>query len=153
MLIEKSIQVKEVPLSQAALRLIREGKAAAKSIDCFDFVPSDYAVLWNMLNALPRTRFCEWGSGIGIATGLAAMLGYSATGVEINPEMALASRRLLASHGIDASIENRSYLIEDTVGAELYFVYCWPGAAERYRGTLLSGDACVISTADLPWGI
>jgi protein-L-isoaspartate O-methyltransferase len=82
--------------------------------------------VYHVLDALPRGTFCEWGSGMGIITGIAAMLGFDATGIELNPKLASASRELLADYGLKATIVTGDYL-EIAHGADYYFVYCWPG--------------------------
>ena len=64
------------------------------------FVPSVpervFAVLAEVTTRnLPPTRvFCEWGSGFGTATCLAALLGYEAYGLEIDAELVRRSRAL-----------------------------------------------------------
>ena len=114
------------PLPRQTVEFVREGLRRARSIDCFDFVPSDYWVVHGVLAALPRGRFSEWGSGIGIATGLAGLLGFEAHGIEIHPELADASRLLLADFGIAATIDTGSYFEIGEI-ADVYFTYCWPG--------------------------
>ncbi len=118
------------PLPREAAQFVRQGLARARSIDCFDFVPSDYSVFYGVLAALERGRFSEWGSGIGIATGLAGLLGFKAQGIEIHPELAVASRLLLADFGIAATIETGDYF-EMAHNADVYFTYCWPGKMLR----------------------
>ena len=81
MLIERTLEASADPLPARALDFIAAGRSRFKSIDCFDFVPSDYDMAWRCLNALPRGRFCEWGSGFGIVTGLAEMLGFESYGI------------------------------------------------------------------------
>src|SRR5438034_10470333 len=64
------------------------------------FVPSDHLSAFGALQALaesalaPGGRFCEWGSGFGVVTCLAAMLGFDACGIEIEAELVAAARRL-----------------------------------------------------------
>ena len=118
------------PLPHRAAEFIRQGLLRARSIDCFDFVPSDYAVVHGVLAALSRGRFLEWGSGIGIVTGLAELLGFEAHGIELNPALADASRLLLADFGLSATIETGDYFLIDRP-ADVYFTYCWPGKMQR----------------------
>ena len=118
------------PLPRRWVEFVREGLKRARSIDCFDFVPSDYSVVHGALAALPRGRFSEWGSGIGLATGLAGLLGFEAHGIEIHPALADASRLLLADFGIAATIETGSYFEIDDA-ADVYFTYCWAGQMRR----------------------
>jgi hypothetical protein len=82
------------------------------------FIPSDPLALYRALhhvtlNDLPLGRvFCEWGSGFGIATCIASMLGYEAFGIEIESSLASASEELAAENGIDITILNTSYIPE-----------------------------------------
>jgi hypothetical protein len=70
------------------------------------FVPSVpervFAVLEEVTTRkLPPTRvFCEWGSGFGTATCLAALLGYEAYGLEIDEELVRLSRAISRRLGI-----------------------------------------------------
>lgn len=126
------------PLTQLASDLVQEGLRRGRKIDCFDFVPSNYEVFHGVLSGMPRGRFCEWGSGMGIATGLAELLGFAAFGIEIDPQLAEASRRLLADFGLSSTIATEDYLQIDHE-ADIYFTYCWPSrmasAERRFLGT------------------
>src|SRR5262249_37045411 len=54
---------------------------------------------------LPPTRvFCEWGSGFGTATCLAALLGYEAYGLEIDEELVRLSRAIARRLGIPVTM-------------------------------------------------
>jgi SAM-dependent methyltransferase len=70
------------------------------------FVPSVPERVWAVLvevttRKLPPTRvFCEWGSGFGTATCLAALLGYEAYGLEIDEELVRLSRAIARRLGI-----------------------------------------------------
>jgi hypothetical protein len=74
------------------------------------FVPSVpervFAVLEEITTRrLPPTRvFCEWGSGFGTATCLAALLGYEAYGLEIDEELVRLSRAIARRLGIPVQI-------------------------------------------------
>ena len=118
------------PLPRRSAEFIREGLDRARSIDCFDFVPSDYTVVHAVLAAQRHGRFEEWGSGIGIVSGLAELLGFDAHGIELHPALADASRELLADFGLSATIETGDYLQIDRP-ADVYFTYCWPGRMQR----------------------
>jgi hypothetical protein len=126
MLVEQPVAISDRPLSEAALAFIEEGRSRFRTVDCFDFVPSDYVLVWRTLDSLARGRFCEWGSGFGIATGLAEILGFDAMGIEIDSRVANASRQLLADFGLSAQIQTGDYL-DIACQADVYFVYCWPG--------------------------
>ena len=74
------------------------------------FVPSVpervFAVLEEITRRhLPPARvFCEWGSGFGTATCLAALLGYEAYGLEIDEELVILSRAIARRLGIPVTI-------------------------------------------------
>jgi hypothetical protein len=74
------------------------------------FVPSMservFAVLAEVTTRqLPPTRvFCEWGSGFGTATCLAALLGYKAYGLEIDEELVRRSRAIARRLGIPVTM-------------------------------------------------
>jgi hypothetical protein len=65
------------------------------------FVPSDFESVYAALRALdeagaaPDDRmFCEWGSGFGVVTCLAALLEFDACGIEVEGELVDAARDL-----------------------------------------------------------
>ncbi len=117
-------------LSAKAIALLEEGRRIAKKVDCFDFVPSNYEKAWKTLDSLPKGRFCEWGSGLGIVTGLAELLGYQACGIEIDSNLCRDSRQLLSAHQLNAFIYNEDYF-QSAIRADYYYVYCWPGSIEK----------------------
>lgn len=136
--------LREIPLnssirviSKSVSEFIDEGLRRSKTIDCFDFVPSDYQIAYAILYAMPRGRFCEWGSGMGIVTGLADMLSFDACGIEINKQMAAASRKLLADFGLSATIKTGDYL-EISHDADIYYTYCWPSQMLHVQKHFLS---------------
>ena len=102
----------------------------AKAVNCFDFVPSNYELAWRTLDALPRGRFCEWGSGLGVVTGLAELLGFDACGIEADAELCQKSQLLFASNGLKSQIYQADYF-QSEVRADIYYVYCWPSLLEQ----------------------
>jgi hypothetical protein len=80
------------------------------------FVPSDHAGAYRMLQALTDsalargTQFCEWGSGLGVVTCLAAMAGFEACGIEIESELVDAARRLAEDFDIAAQFVCGSFI-------------------------------------------
>jgi len=87
------------------------------------FIPSDPAEVYAALHFVTESglvegeRFVEWGCGFGIATGLAALLGYEATGIEIEDRLADVAEELLRVHDLNGEIVRGSYLPE---GFETY---------------------------------
>lgn len=125
------------PLSDAARKLIEQGRKRFKSVYVFEFVPSNYEMVWDKLDGLPRGRFCEFGSGWGIATGLAELLGFQACGIEIASELVSASRALLSEHGLTARIDEGDYLARQDQ-ADVYFTYAWPSQTPLIERHFLS---------------
>lgn len=80
------------------------------------YLPSDpakvHAALASLLRggALRGEVFCEWGCGFGVATGIAALLGFDAVGIEIETELARRATSLLEDLDIPAEILPISYL-------------------------------------------
>jgi hypothetical protein len=148
MLVELPLVPSDLPLSAAAVQFIAAGRARFKSVYCFDFVPSDYEVVWRILAGLPRGRFCEWGSGWGIITGLAEMLGFQACGIEGDAALADAARQLLAEFGLSSPIRTGDYLALPSE-ADIYYVYCWPGkfveTEEHFERTSRPGSTLLIA--------
>ena len=54
----------------------------------------------------------EWGSGFGVATCLAGLLGYEATGIELQPGLLEVAEALALSHRIDVRFVHGSYIPE-----------------------------------------
>lgn len=54
-------------------------------------------------------RFCEWGSGFGVVTCLAAMVGFNACGIEIEAKLVESASQLALDAGIDAKFVHGSY--------------------------------------------
>jgi len=150
MLVEHPVQFSDEPMSEAASAFVEEGRSRFKTIDCFDFVPSNYELVWRCLSAMPRGRFCEWGSGLGIVAGLSEMLGFDACGIEIDAKLAHAGRRLLNDFGLNARIVTGDYLVCDCA-ADVYFVYCWPSKIMATEARFEIG-ATVSSKLLICWG-
>jgi len=80
------------------------------------FVPSVPERVWAILaevttRQLPPTRvFCEWGSGFGTSTCLAALLGYEAYGLEIDEELVRLARAIARRLGIPVTMLCTSFL-------------------------------------------
>jgi SAM-dependent methyltransferase len=82
------------------------------------FVPSEADLVFAALDfvtrqGLPPGRvFCEWGSGFGTGTCLAALLGYEAYGIEIEPELVDIARQMAHDFDIAAEFLCTSYIPE-----------------------------------------
>ncbi|QDV45017.1 hypothetical protein Enr13x_48900 [Stieleria neptunia] len=120
------------PVTRRVAQWIEAGRRAGKSVDCFDYIPSSAELLHAYLRVIPGKRYCEWGSGPGIGTGIAAMLGFQATGIEINPELTQRAVELFRQFDLSAETINASYH-DVVVPTDVVFVYCWPGQAVSVR--------------------
>ena len=64
------------------------------------FVPSDFKTVYHALQAITDENLasgnlmCEWGSGFGVVASLAALLEFTACGIEVDQDLVEASRRL-----------------------------------------------------------
>lgn len=63
-------------------------------------------------------RFVEWGSGFGVATSLAALLGYEATGIELEDGLVEIAESLAATHKTGAEFLATSYIPEGYISYE-----------------------------------
>ena len=76
------------------------------------FVASDYRRVLRALSALraPGLRFLEWGSATGVITIMADLLGFEATGIELDAELVAMARDLASRHGSRARFAVGSFL-------------------------------------------
>src|SRR5437879_3497169 len=90
------------PLTEAGIppdvrRFLREADERIEEFQVWSrvpaFVPCDFEGTYRLLRSLSESillrgnRFCEWGSGFGVATCLAAIVGFDACGIEIDREL------------------------------------------------------------------
>ena len=72
------------------------------------FVPSDFPLVYGALchvadeHLAPGPLFCEWGSGAGVVTCLAAMVGFDACGIEFEVDLVELSIRLARHYHLRA---------------------------------------------------
>jgi SAM-dependent methyltransferase len=90
----------------------------------------------------PGERFVEWGSGFGVATGLAATLGYEAFGIELREGLVEIARALHANQAIDAKFLCTSYIPEG------FIAYDTGGGEDIVRDTSFGHDAGSSQYAD-----
>jgi hypothetical protein len=117
------------PLPARAAALLEDGAACidrylgGKPPGSCAFVPCDHELVYRALRGLRRLEpdlrcFCEWGSGLGVVAALAAQLGFDVHGIEIDSELAAASRQFLAAHGQRAAIWTGSFVPDDYARSE-----------------------------------
>ncbi|MBX7102720.1 MAG: hypothetical protein K1X57_01475 [Gemmataceae bacterium] len=82
------------------------------------FIPSDFELVAKALEAITDEhlatgqRFCEWGCGLGPNVCIASLLGFDATGIEIELELVEQARQLAADHHIDSEFIHGSFVPE-----------------------------------------
>jgi hypothetical protein len=80
------------------------------------FVPSDFELVYRALAAIESQqlatgrRFVEWGSGIGIITCLAALVGFDAVGIEIEGKLVDIADELATDHDIAVQFAKGSFV-------------------------------------------
>ncbi len=141
---------------------------SAASVERPGFVAGDSMAVWDALSAIRDAHlasgpvFCEWGSGLGVATALAAHLGFEAWGIEVDPQLVREARSLVAPFAPGARFACGSFVpndteIEGSVGDELdwldlsatpiydeidldvdeidlFYAYPWPGEEHAVIG-------------------
>ena len=149
-------EVVEIPLPEKVQAFIEE---ADRRCDAFydaqlnkrypRYVPSEPAQVYAALKhvsdqGLPLGEtFLEWGSGFGVATGLAALLGYEATGIEIQEDLVAKAEDLLAHQGIDAAFIPTSYIPDGFIEYENF------GTTDIVRDNFEDGQAARYEDMDL----
>lgn len=137
------------------LQFERRDRPIAAFVPC-DFVAAYRALAYiTELDLAPGHRFVEWGSGAGVVTCLAAMLGFDAIGIEVEEDLVKLATELaedfeidtefftgsFVPDGMEEGIEEQhdiNWLRTDTVSAysdidlepddfDLVFAYPWPG--------------------------
>lgn len=79
------------------------------------FVAADYDVVRQALLRLralrgPGVRFLEWGSASGIITIMADLMGFDASGIELDASLVATARDIAARHGSGARFVAGSFL-------------------------------------------
>jgi len=167
-LVELDLEIEECPLPLLVGRLFEE---VDQRIEAFflrrrdepilSFVPSDFPMVYRALQYIMDSQlctgnsFCEWGSGFGVVSLLAAELGFDACGIEIEDELHQESLRLASEFELEAEfihgtfvptggqrfldhLDEISWLRADGYDAyadlgldiddfDLVFAYPWPG--------------------------
>ncbi|HLN26683.1 MAG TPA: hypothetical protein VK395_03005 [Gemmataceae bacterium] len=119
-LVELDLPAHSTELPRSVQSLLKEADRRIQRFqrDCRvpGFVPSDFAKAYAALRGLaaaelaPGNIFCEWGSGFGVVTCIAAMLDFDAYGIEIEGELVEASRQLAEDFGLSAEFVRGSFI-------------------------------------------
>ncbi|MBI3409929.1 MAG: class I SAM-dependent methyltransferase [Planctomycetes bacterium] len=121
---KKSLDEKDKPIPLVDLTLPPDGDSLPHDVRSFlreadrriarycrgrrigGFMPSDFERVYGVLrtftagNVASGNQFCEWGSGFGVVTCLAAMLDFDACGFEIERELVDAAQELAADFDV-----------------------------------------------------
>ena len=132
------LQLDESPLPKQVKNFLTEAESRIDKL--FDteknrkvprFIPSNAELVYKHLSAIVSgdfclgNNYCEWGSGYGVGTCLASLLGFDSFGIEIEPSLVTASKALAKKTHIDVTIIESDYMpegfdcYEGSGGAEL----------------------------------
>ena len=124
------------------------------------FVPSDYGLAYRALRSVkeqglaPGRCFCEWGSGLGVVTLLAASLGFRAHGIEFDGELVARARALAQQHPRwPVEFAQGSFVppgAEDLCGDVEEFAWLQPGGRDGWDLLELDPDEVDVVYA-YPW--
>lgn len=73
-------------------------------------------------------HFCEWGSGIGMIAGLAALNGFDAYGIEADPVLYWEAKKLVKAFSLNVVFAQGSFVPVETTGS--FFVNGTFGATD-----------------------
>ena len=156
-------------ITLANLRIDQHTESSKTVIHNFvhcDFDLTAFTIHWILENnLLTGERFCEWGSGFGVATMLATAAGMDAVGIEIEPILVEQSQQLASELRVDSEFVCGSFIPHDVtdilqisrdvehvtiaeddayqeIGLELndfdlIFAFPWPGEAEFFEALFL----------------
>lgn len=173
--------IEQLPHSPAATRLIGlandrvEAFRWADESDIENFVPCDFYLLDQSLtwieqnHLLTGRRFCEFGSGFGVAALLASLRGMESVGIEIEPALVEQARSLADDLGLPAKFYCGSFVPRDISGIlelgrdvehvdthdgevydevglglddfDLFFAFPWPGEHPFFEAVFQAGAA------------
>lgn len=96
-----------------------ENRQSAKRDTIHNFVACDFGLVGAAIDFIARNHlasgdaFCEWGSGLGVATMIAHLSGFRACGIEVEAELVNQSSELAADLGIDVTYFEGSFLPDE----------------------------------------
>src|SRR5262249_54416723 len=101
------------------------------------FVPCNFSGAYYILQYLAAqaeaagTLFCEWGSGFGVVTCLAALQEFDAFGIEVDGTLVRASRRLAADFDLPVQFVQGSFIpAGDRILTRAAGSFAWLATAE-----------------------
>lgn len=147
--IDRFIEVAESRIFEGERR--RRGSRAG-------FVSSDLTSVREALdvvvaeNLAPGSVFCEWGSGYGAVTTLAAMLDFDACGIEIQEDLVAAAEELADEFAVEARFALGTFVPEggDICTGDAEFSWWETSGPTGYEELDLEPEDCDIFYA-YPW--
>jgi hypothetical protein len=119
-LVDLNVPIIETNVPRGVRVFLREAKRRIERFQASGcvpaFVPSDFERAYRLLHLLASTNlttgclFCEWGSGFGVITCLAALLGFEACGIEIEVELVEAAQQLADDFGLSVDFVLGSFI-------------------------------------------
>jgi hypothetical protein len=113
-LVEINLALSNEPITTSIISLLADAQQQIETLENESraaipaFVPSDFQLVYRGLVAIKSAnlatgrRFMEWGSGLGVVTCLAALFGFEAAGIEIEPKLVRMADKLARKHRITA---------------------------------------------------
>ena len=110
----------EAGIPPDVLRFLREADQRIEDFQVWSrvpaFVPCDFEGTYRQLRSLADSnltrgmRFCEWGSGFGVAACLAALVGFDSCGIEIDGELVSHAQQLADDFEIEVEFVRGSFI-------------------------------------------
>lgn len=111
------------------------------------FEPADYREVAEVLVPLRRDfrndqiRFCEWGCGFGVVAGMAAQLGFQASGIELDPVLWKLAVQLHRKNQLPTHLIHGDFIhpAPDVSAAytpdqvDLFYAFPWPDEVESIK--------------------
>jgi hypothetical protein len=145
----------EAFIEEATRRIDLYFASQSKKLRVPRFVVSDAREAYRVLRAVREEhlalghKFCEWGSGFGVITSLASMLGFDACGIEIEESLVDHARQLAADFHLDSRFVCGSYIPEeydyssDDIGNTVALSESTPLPSELARGVRVFDDDAI----------
>jgi hypothetical protein len=121
-LVDFNLTIAPISLPSEVRRFLREAERRIErfQLECHTpgFVPCDFDCAYATLHALSETDatpgklFCEWGSGIGVVSCLAAMLDFDAIGIEIDRDLVNEAQQLASDFALPVEFVHGSFIPE-----------------------------------------
>lgn len=110
--LDTALRARLTALHDEGRRIFRRFDSEVRAREWHPFIPADYErVLQHLLRLRrPGLRFLEWGSATGVITITADLLGYRASGIEIDADLVSIARDLAKRFGSEARFAAGSFL-------------------------------------------